>query len=152
MRGENRTCLTQAHRASSLKSGRLARVGTVICGHAAIRNLWETAKVLTSLPRLWLYWELEQLSQEERVADSGHPQALGGIIHSASLEWVMVGKDLEGAALNGKRDITIFIKAIKGWVCGLSRGCGTEPAVPGECQEASGSGPEAHIPHLWHLR
>jgi hypothetical protein len=49
------------------------------------------------------------------------------------------GKDLEGAALTGKRDITIFIKAIKGWVDGFPCGYRTEPAIPKECQEASGS-------------
>lgn len=102
------------HRASSLRSGRLAQVGTAICGHAAIRNLWKTAKVLTSLPRLWLYWELEQLEQEKREAGSGHPQALGGITQSVSVEWFVFGKDLEGAAVTRRKDIAVFIKAIKG--------------------------------------
>lgn len=129
MEGENRTCLTQAHRASTLRSGCLAQVGTAICVHAAIRNLWKTAKVLTSLPRLWLYWELEQLSQEKREADSRHSQALGRIIHSVSLECFVFGKDLKEAALT--RETLLFSsRLLKGGFMASFVGVGQSQLFP----------------------
>lgn len=112
----------------------MLKLAQLFVAHAAIRNLWKTAKVLTSLPRLWLHWELEQLSQEKREADSGHPQALGGTIHSVSVECFMFEKALEGAAPTSKREMIIFIEAITGWVYSLPCGCGTASCsqrVPG---------------------